>query len=314
MDPVYDVIIVGGGAAGLSAALMLGRARRRVLICDSGRYRNASSTGVHGFLTRDGMPPLELIRVGREQLQQYGVELYEMTVASVLRQNSCFQIATSGGVKLTGRRVLLATGVVDRLPQLEGIESLYGKSIHHCPYCDGWEHRDQPIAVYGKGRRGKGLAMSLKTWSEDVVLCTDGRAGLSRDERAELDALDIPLRTESIARLEGRDGDLERIVFTTGDALERRAMFFNTGQHQMCSLAGQLGCAFTKRGAIKTDRFERTNIPGLFAVGDCSRNVQFVSVAAAQGAIAAQAINQELQEEDRRHYLAAKRDRSGAPK
>jgi thioredoxin reductase len=251
-----------------------------------------------------------LIRIGREQLAPYGVEICETTVGAVVRQNDSFQVATSGGVKLTSRRVLLATGVVDRLPEIEGIESLYGKSVHHCPYCDGWEHRDQPIAVYGKGRRGLGLAKALKTWSDDLVLCSDGPAGLSREERAELEALDIPLYTSKIDRLEGNDGDLERIVFATGESIARRAMFFNTGQHQMCSLAGQLGCAFTKRGAIKTDRFERTNIPGVFAVGDCSRNVQFVSVAAAQGAIAAQAINQELQEEDRQRYLAQKRIRS----
>jgi thioredoxin reductase len=311
VETLYDVIIVGGGAAGLSAALMLARCCRRVLVCDSGRYRNAASAGVHGFLSRDGIQPLELIRAAREQLKPYGVEVRDVTVASILPRKEGFEASMENGLKVSGRRVLLATGVVDRLPEIDGIEALYGKSVHHCPYCDAWEHRGRPLAVYGKGRRGMGLAVSLKSWSPDVVLCTNGPASLSHQQRDELDALDIPVRTEPIARLEGRDGALERIVFKTGETLERGAMFFNTGQRQTCGLASQLGCAFTHRGAIKTDKFERTNIPGVFAAGDCSRNVQFVAVAAAQGAIAAEAIHQELQEEERRRYIAAKRARSG---
>ena len=299
VSPTYDVIIVGGGPAGLSAALMLGRCRRKVLVCDSGRYRNATSAGVHGFLSRDGMKPLDLIRVAREQLRPYEVEICKAVVKSITPRGGAFRITLESGERIECRRVLLATGVVDQVPAIEGIEPLYGKSVHHCPYCDAWEHRDQPLAAYGKGRPGMGLAMSLKSWSRDVVLLTNGPTRLSPNQRSELETLEIPVRAMRIARLEGKGGDLQRIVFRNGDSLARRAIFFNTGQHQRCNLASELGCTFTRRGAIRTNKLEATCIPGVYAAGDCSRNVQFVAVAAAEGAVAAQAINIELQDEDR---------------
>jgi thioredoxin reductase len=311
VSPRYDVIVVGGGPAGLSAALMLGRCRRKVLVCDSGRYRNAASAGVHGFLSRDGMKPLDLIRVAREQLRPYEVEVCNAVVKSVIPRGSRFRIALESGEQIECRRVLLATGVVDQVPSIEGIEPLYGKSVHHCPYCDAWEHRDQPIAAYGKGRPAMGLAMSLKTWSSDVVLLTNGPTRLSPGQRKELDSLEIPVRAGRIGRLEGKGGDLHSIVFKNGDTLARRAIFFNTGQHQTCNIASELGCTFTKRGAIRTDKFEQTCVPGVFAAGDCSRNVQFVSVAVAEGAVAAEAINVQLQEEDRQKLLASRVARSG---
>jgi thioredoxin reductase len=278
---------------------MLGRCRRRVLVCDSGSYRNAASHHVHGFLSRDCIDPAELLRIAREQLEPYGVELRRATVSKVDKREVDFMVSLDTGESIESRRVLIATGVTDRLPDIGNIKEFYGSSVHHCPYCDAWEHRDQALAVYGQGRPGVGLALSLKTWSADVVLCTDGPSGLKLKDRQDLAAQSIPLRTERIDRLEGQDGKLERIVFKKGPALERGAMFFNTGQDQACDLTTRLGCEFTKRGAVKTDKFERTCIPGLFAVGDCSRNVQFVAVAAAQGAIAAEAINVELQKEDR---------------
>jgi thioredoxin reductase len=194
--------------------------------------------------------------------------------------------------------------VGDKLPPIEGIDEFYGKSVHHCPYCDAWEHQDQRMAVYGKGKPAMGLAMSLKTWTPDVVLCTDGRSGLAPADKQMLADLEIGLRTQRISRLEGEGGRLQRIAFRKGDPVECSAMFFNTGQNQACGLAGQFNCKLTPRG---TNRWERTSVPGLYAAGDCSRNVQWVVVAAAEGAIAAEAINMELQEEDRRFFLARKR-------
>jgi thioredoxin reductase len=213
-------------------------------------------------------------------------------------------VELDGGETCTARKLVLATGVTDALPPVDGIDAFYGRSVHHCPYCDGWEHRDQPMAVYGRGKPAAGLAMSLKTWTPDVVLCTDGPSGLPGAHRRELAALGISVRTQKITRLEGDDGDLRRIHFAAGEAIDCRAIFFNTGQHQSCGLAGQFKCELTKRGTIQTDRWERTSMPGLYAVGDCSRNVQWVVVAAAQGAIAAEAINKELQKEDRDSFLA----------
>lgn len=282
---------------------MLGRCRRRVLVVDSGRYRNARTNGVHGFFSRDGIKPAELLAIGREQLKQYDVELLQATVRKTERSRAGFRFVLADGSKREGRRVLFATGMTDVLPGIPGIDDLYGTSVHHCPYCDGWEHRDEPLAAYGKGRSAYGLALSLKTWSADVALLTDGPARLSHEDRDTLDRLGIQFRPQKIDRLEGRDSRLERIVFANGDTMERRAMFFNSLPKQTCGLGEGMGCEFTEKGAIKTDKFERTCVSGVYAAGDCSRNVQWVAIAVAQGAIAAERINIELQEEDRRRVL-----------
>lgn len=296
---MFDVIIIGGGPAGLSAALVLGRCRRRVLICDSGNYRNAASHALHGFLTRDGIDPAELRRIAREQLRCYeSVEIWKAEVTAARRVGNCFEVTLNNNLRLAARKLLLATGVVDHVPEIEGIQSLYGRSVFHCPYCDGWEVRDQPLAVYGRGDRGRGLVLELTGWSRDLVLCTDGPSELCKDDLDRLSRHAIIVREERIARLEGRGGVLERIVFANGDALARRALFFNTGQCQRSDLPAQLGCEFTHHGGVRTGDYETTNIPGLYVAGDASRLVQLVIVAAAEGSEAAFAINTALLKED----------------
>lgn len=298
MDRMFDVIIVGAGPAGLSAALILGRCRRNVLICDAGDPRNIASRALHGYLTRDGIEPAQLLRIGREQLRPYAtVHLRSDEVTDSRRVGNGFEITVNDEV-ISSRKLLLATGVVDHLPDIEGLKPLYGRSVFHCPYCDGWELRDQPIAIYGREDRGAGLALELTGWSRDLIVCTDGPATISTADRKQLEGLKIPVREERIARLEGADGQLERIVFDNGDALQRRAMFFNTGQDQRCDFAARLGCDFTDRGAVRTGEYEMTNVPGLFVAGDASRAVQLAIVAAAEGAEAAFAINKALIKED----------------
>lgn len=295
---MFDVIIVGAGPAGLSAALILGRCRRKVLVCDAGRPRNSASRALHGFLTRDGVEPAEFIRIGREQLRPYTtIQLRSEEVTHARQIDNGFEVKVAGDV-VPARKLLLATGVVDRLPDVEGLETFYGRSVFHCPYCDGWELRDQPLAIYGKEDRGAGLALELTGWSRDLIVCSDGPATISAAERKQLEQLNIPLREERISRLEGTDGQLERIVFDSGEHILRRGMFFNTGQDQHCDLAASLGCDFTDRGAVRTGDYEMTNVPGLFVAGDASRAVQLVIIAAAEGAEAAFAINKALIKDD----------------
>lgn len=295
----FDVIIVGAGPAGLSAALILGRCRRRVLVCDSGQHRNAASHRLNGFFTRDGIEPAELLRIGREQLRAYdNVTLWDAEITDASRVGHRFEAVVNNFVRLSARKLLLATGVVDRLPKVEGIASLYGRSVFHCPYCDGWEVRDKPLAIYGKGEDGKGLSLELTAWSRDLVLCTDGPSELSHDDLERLARHGIRVCQEPVANLEGTDGVLDRIVFSNGDSLQRRALFFSTGQDQRSDLAARLGCEFTDHGDVKTGEYETTNVPGLYVAGDASRRVQLVIVAAAEGAQAAFAINTALLEED----------------
>jgi len=295
---MYDVIIVGAGPAGLSAALMLGRCRRRVLVCDTGRPRNAASHGMHGFLSRDGMPPAEFLRIAREQMQQYAtVEMRDAEVVNAECSEGAFHVTLRDGVRLASRKLLIATGVVDNLPSIPGFRELYGRSVFHCPYCDGWEVRDQPLAVYGRGARGFGLSLELTGWSRDIVLCTDGPPELGPGEVARLTRNGIAIRDERVVRLEGTDS-LERIVFDSGEALVRRALFFTTGQTQQSDLALTLGCEINEKGTVRTGQYESTHLKGLYVAGDASRAVQWVVVAASEGAEAAFAINTDLLKED----------------
>jgi thioredoxin reductase len=298
-ESVLDVIIVGAGPAGLSAALVLGRCRRRVLICDAGNPRNAASHHLHGFLTRDGIEPGEFLRIGRDQLRPYEtVELRQATVTDARKVATGFEVLLDNGERLQSRKLLLATGVTDDIPEVEGFREFYGTSVFHCPYCDGWEMREQPLAIYGEGENGAGLALELTLWTDSLVLCTDGPSRLTEKELQRLAHHNIAVREEKIAHLEGESGKLERIIFANGDIVPVRGMFFSTGQRQTSDLPAKLGCEFTDQGGVRTGNYEITNIPGLYVAGDASRLVQFVIVAASEGAQAAVAINKELLQQD----------------
>ena len=294
----WDCIIVGGGPAGLSAALMLGRCRRRVLLCDVGGQRNLRSHALHGFLTRDGVSPSEFLRLARAELDRYGtVECLELEIVEAAREDGGFAIRAADGTRLRTRKLLLATGVVDELPALDGLDALYGTSVHHCPYCDAWEWRDQPLAAYGEGEAATGLALSLTFWSPDVLLCTGGTA-LPDGAVARLATAGVKIREEPVVRLEGSEGRLHHIVFASGGPAPRRALFLVAGQRQRSPLAERLGCRFTETGTVNTGACEVTNVPGLFVAGDASKEAQFVAVAAAEGTEAGMAIHKALMKED----------------
>jgi thioredoxin reductase len=291
----YDTVVVGGGPAGLSGALVLGRCVRKVLVCDSGRYRNERSLALHCYMGHDGIAPADLLAHSRRQLERYrSVSLTKVTVANLVRDENAFTVHFEAADPVRARSVLVASGVVDEIPRIDGIAELYGRSIHVCPYCDGWEHRDAPVVVYGKGEKGASLALLLRQWTNDLVLCTDGPGEISKEDRTRLDARSIILDERPIASLEGVDGCLKAVNFRDGTHRVRQAMFFNTGQHQRSPLLARLGCRFEDDGGVACDENGATSVPGIYVAGDVSRDVQLVIVAAAEGAKAALAINTAL--------------------
>jgi thioredoxin reductase len=301
-----DVLIVGGGPAGLSAALVLGRARRRVLLVDSGTPRNAVSRGVHGFLGHDGILPHELRRIGREQLQPLpGVELREGQVADAWREpDGSFCARLADGSRLSARKLLLANGLQEELPRLPGIEPLWGRAIFDCPYCDGFELCDRPLGVLGRGKPAAALALELTVWSRDLALLTNGPAELDPRMRNRLARHGVVLREERVARLEeGSEAMPVLVRFDGGEAppLARAGLFLPPNARRgQPDLAARLGCAPEGRGPVRTGRQEATGVPGLYVAGDASRRLQFAVVAAAEGAMAGFAINTELLREDLR--------------
>jgi thioredoxin reductase len=295
---MYDVVVIGGGPAGLSAALMLGRCRRSVLLCDLGQPRNRRASALHGYLTRDGVAPPELNELGRGELPRYRVEVRQLGVTNAHQVDSGgYRVSLADGTHEDAKFLLIATGVVDDIPGVTGFEECYGRSVFHCPYCDGWEWRERRLGVFGGAAGGTHLSLALKTWSTDVVLCTNGaRVDMQRRERLARNG--VTLHTGKIDHLEHTDGRLTAVVLASGDRIPRDVMFFTTGQHPQSPLATALGCRLTHRGTVQTGSLCNTNVPRVFVAGDASRDAQFVVVAAAEGVKAAVAINQALQAEE----------------
>jgi thioredoxin reductase len=263
----FDCIVVGGGPAGLSAALLLGRARRRAVVLDSNHPRNHAARAMHGVLGHDGLDPRELRARGIREIARYGIELRETEPAEAR--------LVEGGVEIDGitaRTAILATGLLDDTLDIEGFDAIYGVSAHTCPYCDGWEHQDCRIAVLADGDEVEHYARLLGQWSSDVVA--------------------VP--PEQVARLHSDDGRLTAIERTDGTHLERDALFFHVGSRPRTALARKLGCALDDQGYIATDGDRRTTVDRVFAAGNCADPIVNVTMAMADGARAGIAVNLRL--------------------
>ncbi len=300
MSKLFDVVIVGGGPAGLSAALVLGRCLRRVAVFDVGEPRNASARVFNAYLSRDGSTPGNFLQICRDQLTRYEtVEFQKAKVVAAQRNDVGFTVTLESGEEIKSRMLLLATGVVDELPEIVGFREFYGKTVHSCPYCDGWEHRGQAMAVVGANQDAADLAIELLLWSKDVVLCSNGPLNCDAKARKQMEEGGIRIVTKPIVRLEGEGEELAGVRLSDDTLLPCSVLFFTPAQHQKSPLAEQLGCDFSEEdGCIQCDEKAATCIPGLYAAGNASRGVQLVIAAAAEGALAAVAMNNALVEAD----------------
>src|SRR3954453_6591690 len=306
----FDVAIIGGGPAGLSAAVVLARACRRVALFDHGKPRNYAARAVHGFLGQDGVSPSELRARGRNEAKRYGVEFRDCEVTNAQARTAadahhtpCDLTALDHAV--TARAILLATGMKDYPPNIPGLLDLYGKSVHHCPYCDGWEHHGKHLVALASGSSACKLALTLRIWSPQVTACSNGKP-LTDSDRDELAKNGASWREETVTRLaETQNGSVE-VSFESGPSLACEAVFFGGDQEQRSPLATVLGCETNDDDLVDTYDKQRTCVEGVFVAGDAAGDVQFAIVAAAEGAIAAVAINHMLQEQDVRRTNAAK--------
>ena len=312
----WDVVIAGGGPAGMSAALVLGRACRSVLVCDRGTPRSWASKRMYAYLSRDAIDPARFRQMGRKELDRYpGVEWRDTEVAHARRVAAGFEVSLEAGPRITCRKLLIATGLMDLLPQIPGLEQCFGRTVFQCPYCDGWEMRGKALAVYGRRQRGFEMARALTAWSRDIVLCTDGRAHYTAEERRHLARNGIRLVEKRVETLEARRGKLQAVRFRDGERLPRDGMFFNTPSRAQSPLAESLGCRYARHGGILCGQYEATSVPGVFVAGNIIRDVQLSIVAAAEGARAAFGINRALTREDfeRRATGARTIDHPGIP-
>ena len=300
---LYDVCIVGAGPAGLSAALILARCKRRVLMYDSGRPRNGASRALHGFLTRDGTSPMMLRQLGREEVAHYPrVELHEnVEITRVDRREERFEIHVGDAPPKIARILLLATGRIDLLPETPGFREFYGRGVYHCPVCDGWEHHDEPLVAFGAGEPAYDIALTLLVWSPHVTLCSNGPSGLTERQQAKLRANGVRVIETRVTGLRGNStGVADGVLFAEGEPLACGAVFFCSDCPQRSPLAVNLGCKLDAEGSVICRGHAATNVPGLYVAGNVRGGIHLAVVAAAEGAEAALAINRALHEHDLR--------------
>ncbi len=298
---LLDCAIVGGGPAGLNVALVLGRAKKNIILFDDNKPRNAVTHESHGFITRDGISPAEFKRLGREDLNKYSsyVSIQETFVTEVKKEENVFTIRTSDGNQFESRKVILATGLKDKLPEVNGIHDFYGKSLFNCPFCDGWELKDQPLVLIAESEHAFHMARMIYNWSKDLLVCTNAKNPLTEEQKQQLVEKNITIIDEKIEALHGEKGFLEKVTFTNGAELSRVGGFIAPNLQQSSSIAEDLGCKMTSVGGVETDPFGRSTVEGVFVCGDSSiiAPAQLI-IAAAEGSKAAIGVVQDLIQED----------------
>ncbi|EPQ75668.1 NAD(P)/FAD-dependent oxidoreductase [Mycobacterium marinum] len=312
-DP-HDVVVIGSGPAGLSSALTLARARRSVLVIDGGQPRNARSAGVHDFLTRDGCAPADLISAGHAEIAGYGGQLRQGQVVAAHRNGSMFEVSTTDGSTIRARKLLIASGLVDHLPDITGLAELWGTDVLYCPYCHGWEVRDQPIGVLATGPESVHQALMFRQWSPRITLFLNGAVDPSEPERARLHARQIEVITSPVTEVVSNDGRLEAVALADGNRVALAALALLPRMVANTDFLDPLGLRLVAHPSgfgenLQTDGSGRTSVPGVYAAGNAADISAHVVNSASSGLLAAMAINADLVDEDTEQALLAVADR-----
>lgn len=295
----FDAIIIGGSYAGLSAAMSLGRALRKVLIIDSGNPGNKQTPHSHNFLTRDGESPVEITLKARKEVRKYrGIKFVEGRVSAVTKPDEFYNIQTSENNIFSGKKIIFATGVLDIMPDIAGFAECWGKSILHCPYCHGYEFKNETTGVLGNGDAGFDQSKFISNWTKDLVLFTNGAATLNEEQREGLERNKIEIVEKKIEGFEHRNGQIKNVIFEDQTRRPLKALYAAPAIKQQTELPEELGCEFTDHGRIKVDLFQKTNIDGIYAAGDNSSLGRAIAIAVSAGSVAGVMLNKELIEEE----------------
>ncbi len=294
---IVDCAIIGGGPAGLNPALVLERARRKLILFDDNKARNAVTQHSHGFITRDGVSPSEFRAIGQQEISKYpSVEMRTVRIKTVTKQGTIFELVADNGERFEAANIMLATGFQETLPAIDCIYDYYGKSLFNCPYCDGWELRDKPLVVIAENEMmAWHITRVLYNWSHDIVVCTNGKRVLSDQQKAFFHKYGITVVEERIIALAGKDGQLERVVFENQLEIQRAGGLVGIQWKQATPIGQELGCEVNAMGGIATDDMGRTNIKRVYAAGDTSTIMHSQLIfAAASGSKAAAGLNTDL--------------------
>nr|WP_223285437.1 NAD(P)/FAD-dependent oxidoreductase [Paenibacillus sp. PL91] len=294
----HDCAIIGGGPAGLNAALVLGRARKNVVVIDEGRPRNGVTRHTHGFLTRDHISPSEFRRIAKEEISSYpSVYFEEDTAVSITGTDGDFQITTSQGKSYRSKKVLFAIGMKDLPLDIKGLADVYGKSAFICPYCDGWELREQPLVLIVKGADALHMAKMISGWTNHLTICTNGPDELTDAQREELNQHNVSIFDSPIFSIESNEGMVQDVVLEDSTKISCNGLFFRPKLVTGSDLPQQIGCEITETGTVIVDHFGKTNVPGIYSAGDAASQLHQAIIAASLGSLAGVGINNELNEE-----------------
>lgn len=297
---LLDCVIIGGGPAGLNAALVVARSGRKVILFDEDKPRNAVTQESHGFITRDGITPAEFKKVAQADLMKYpNLVIQKQRVIDIQKVDDMFTIRTMDGSIYQAKKVILSTGLIDVMPQIAGIHEFYGTSLFSCPFCDGWELKNRAVVVISSEEpHALHMTKMMYNWSKDLVVCTNGKNILSPEQKALFTKKNITVIEDEILHVEGDGGHLKKIRFKNGKEIARDGGLVATSLQQAAPFAHILGCTMNKMGSIETDLFGRTNIAGVYASGDNSNSLSQVIIAAAEGSKAAIGVISDLINEE----------------